>query len=129
MKRKCVLMILALVVIFGSVSVASAYASAANVHTSRTSNTSADVRADISYSTTVDTSTTKLTLQEKYNGSWRTATGVPVKIVSKTGKNNFTFTLVYTFTLVKGKVYRIKAEYSSKAGSSGLNVTRYTGTF
>lgn len=129
MKRKCVLMILALVVIFGSVSVASAYGASANVHTNRTSNTSANVRADISYGTTVDTSTTKLTLQEKYNGSWRTATGVPVKIVSKTGKNNFTFTLTYVFTLTKGKVYRIKAEYSSKSGSSELKITRYTGTF
>lgn len=129
MKRKCVLLILALVVVFGSVSVASAYGSAANVHTNRTSNTSVDVRADVTYSVPVDTCTIKLTLQEKYNGSWRTATGVPVKIVSKTGKKDYSFTLIYKFTLLKGKVYRIKANYSSEAGSSGLNVTRYTGAF
>lgn len=129
MRRKVVLLILALVVVFGSVSVVSAYTAAANVNTNRTSNTSATIRADIAYSTNVDTCTIKLTLQEKYNGSWRTATGVPVKIVSKTAKKDRSFTLVYKFTLVKGKVYRIKADYSSEAGSSGLNITRYTGSF
>lgn len=129
MKRKCVLMILALVVIFGSVSVASAYAASANVYTERTSNTSADVRADIIYNTTVDTCTIKLTLQEKYNGAWRTATGVPVKVVLKNSKSGYRFSLSYTFTLLKGKVYRIKAEYSSTAGDTSSKITRYTGSF
>lgn len=129
MKRKFVLVLLALVMVFGSVSVVSAYSGAANVYTNRTSNTSATVFADISYSTTVDTCTIKMTLQEKYNGSWRTATGVPVKTVTKTGKNDYSFYLSYKFTLVKGKVYRIKAEYSSKAGSSSVGLTRYTGSF
>lgn len=129
MRRKVVLLILALVVVFGSVSVVSAYSAAANVYTERTSNTSANVRADILYTTTVDTCKIKLTLQEKYNGSWRTATGVPVKTVSKTSKKGYSFTLAYKFTLVKGKVYRIKAEYSSESGTSGLTVTRYTGSF
>lgn len=129
MKRKFVLVLLALVMVFGSVSVVSAYTAAGNVHTSRTSNTSADIYANILYNTTVDTSTIKLTLQEKYNGSWRTATGVPVKTVSKTAKKDSSFVLVYTFTLVKGKVYRIKADFLSKAGSSSLNLTRYTGSF
>lgn len=129
MKRKFVLVLLALVMVFGSVSVVSAYAAAADVYTNRTSNTSASVAADVIYSTTVDTCTIKLTLQEKYNGSWRTATGVPVKTVSKTGKKARSFDLVYRFTLVKGKVYRIKAEFSSEAGSSGLKLSRYTGSF
>lgn len=129
MKRKCVLLILALVVVFGSVSVASAYAAVANVNTNRTSNTSASVRADILYGVDVDTCTIKLTLQEKYNGSWRTATGVPVKTVIQTWKKGYTYTLAYKFTLVKGKVYRIKAVYSSKAGSSEQTITRCTGSF
>lgn len=129
MKRKFVLVLLALVMVFGSVSVVSAYGAAGDVHTNRTSNTSANVAANILYSTTVETCTIKLTLQEKYNGSWRTATNVPVKTVSKTAKNDCSFTLVYKFTLVKGKVYRIKADFSSKAGSSSLNLTRYTGSF
>lgn len=129
MKRKCVLLILALVVVLGSVSVASAYGAAANVNTNRTSNTSATVRADILYGTDVDNCTIQLTLQEKYNGSWRTATGVPVKTVIKKWNKGDSFTLVYKFTLVKGKVYRIKAVYSSQAGSSGQTITRYTGSF
>lgn len=129
MKRKFVLVLLALVMVFGSVSIVSAYGAAGNVYTNRTSNTSATVRADILYGTTVDTSTIKLTLQEKYNGSWRTATGVPVKTVSKTEKKDSSFTLAYRFTLLKGKVYRIKADFSSKAGSSSLNLARYTGSF
>lgn len=129
MKRKFVLVLLALVMVFGSVSVVSAYGAAANVHTNRTSNTSASVRADVTYSTLIDANTTKLTLQEKYNGSWRTATGVPVKTVSQTGRNDYSFTLVYKFTLVKGKVYRIKADFSSQSGSSALKLSRYTGSF
>lgn len=129
MKRKFVLVLLALVMVFGSVSVVSAYGGAGNVYTNRTSNTSANVAADITYGTKVDTSTIKLTLQEKYNGSWRTATGVPVKTVTKNGRNDYSFSLYYTFTLVKGKVYRIKAEFSSTAGSSSLKLSRYTGSF
>lgn len=129
MKRKFVLVLLALVMVFGSVSVVSAYGAAADIYTNRISNTSANVDADVIYNTTVDTCTIKLTLQEKYNGSWRTATGVPVKTVSKTGKKVCSFDLFYKFTLVKGKVYRIKAEFSSKKGSSGLNLSRYTGSF
>lgn len=129
MKRKFVLVLLALVMVFGSVSVVSAYGASGNVYTNRTSNTSADVRADIFYSTTVDTSTIKLILQEKYNGSWRTATGVPVKTVTKNAKKGSSFTLSYKFTLLKGKVYRIKAEFSSTAGSSSLKLSRYTGSF
>lgn len=129
MKRKFVLVLLALVMVFGSVSVVSAYGAAGDVYTNRTSNTSANVAANILYSTTVDTCTIKLTLQEKYNGSWRTATNVPVKTVSKTAKNGCSFTLVYKFTLAKGKVYRIKANFSSKAGSSSLDLSRYTGSF
>lgn len=129
MKRKFVLVLLALVMVFGSVSVVSAYGASGNVYTNRTSNTSASVAANILYNTTVDTCTIKLTLQEKYNGSWRTATNVPIKTVSKTEKKDASFTLAYKFTLIKGKIYRIRADFSSKAGSSSLNLTRYTGSF
>ncbi|MCI8645944.1 MAG: hypothetical protein HFE76_03875 [Firmicutes bacterium] len=129
MKRKCVLMILALVVIFGSVSVASAYAGAGNIHVSRTSNTSASVSADISYTKVLTSCTNTITLQEKYNGSWRTATGVPVKTVTKTKHNTRTLALPYTFTLVKGKVYRVKAVFTSQDGSTSKVITCHSGTF
>lgn len=129
MKRKGLIFVLALTIIFGSVSIASAYTSAANINTNRTSNTSANVRADITYNTTVDTCTIKMTLQEKYNGSWRTATGVSTKTVSKTKKKVTGLTLAYKFQLAKGKVYRVKTQFISKKGSSGITTTRYTGSF
>lgn len=129
MKRKCLFLVIALVLVFGSVSVVSAYSSAATVSAARTSNTSARVSADIRYTTTVDTCTNKMTLQEKYNGSWRTATGVSVKTVSRTKSNVSTLNFPYTFTLVKGKVYRIKAVFTSKKGSSSVSRTCYSSVF
>lgn len=128
-KRRCILVVLALVIVFGSVSVVSAYTSSTNIHVNRTSNTSARVSADIFYNTRIDKCTAKITLQEKYKGSWRTATGVPVKTVSRTKTNVWTLTLPYTLTLVKGKVYRIKAVFTSKKGTTSITKTCYSGAF
>lgn len=128
-KRRCVLIVLALVIVFGSVSVVSAYTSSSNIYVNRTSNTSARVSADISYNTRVDKCTAKITLQEKYNGSWRIATGVPVKTVSRTKVNVRALSLPYTLTLVKGKIYRIKAVFTSKKGTTSITKTCYSGTF
>lgn len=128
-KRRCLLAVLALVIVFGSVSVASAYSSAAEVYTNRTSNTSARAIADIIYTDTVSTATIKMTLQEKYNGSWRTATNVPVKTVSKTKSKTSGFSLSYTFTLKKGKVYRVKSAFTSKKGTTTKTLTLNSGAF
>lgn len=129
MKRKCLFLVIALVLVFGSVSVVSAYTTAATVNANRTSNTSANVSADVTYSSVVDSCTIKITLQEKYNGSWRTATGVSVKTVSRTKANTRSLSLPYTFKLVKGKVYRIKGVFTSKKGTSSVSRTLYSGTF
>ncbi len=128
-KRRCFLVILALVIVFGSVSVVSAYTSIATVATNRISNTSGRVSADISYSSVLDSCTNKITLQEKYNGTWRTATGVPVKTVSRTKSNVRTLVLPYTFTLIKGKVYRAKCVFTSKKGSTTRTKTVYSNSF
>lgn len=128
-KRRCFLVVLALVIVFGSVSVVSAYTGTATLYTNRTSNTSARVSADITYTRTVKSVKTKITLQEKYNGSWRTATGVPVKTVSKTNSNVTGLVLPYTLTLVKGKVYRIKAVFTNVYGSTTTSQTAYSGAF
>lgn len=128
-KRRCFLVVLALVIVFGSVSVVSAYTSSYEVYVNRTSNTSAHTSADITYGVTVDSATNKMTLQEKYNGSWRTATGVSVKTVSRTKSNIRALTLPYTFTLAKGKVYRIKATFTSKKNGSTVTKTLYSNTF
>lgn len=128
-KRRCFLVVLALVIVFGSVSVVSAYTYSATVSTKRISNTSARVSADITYSTAVTSCTNKITLQEKYNGSWRTATGVPVKTVSRTKSKVYTLVLPYTFTLTKGKVYRVKSVFTSNKGSTTTSRTVYSGAF
>ncbi len=128
-KRRLVIAILALVVVFGSVSVASAYTTFATVSTNRTSNTSATVVGLVDHTTTVKTATIKLTLQEKYNGSWRIATGVPVRTVSQTKSNTAGFTLPYNFTLKKGKVYRIKGVFISKKNTETKTNTVYSGAF
>ncbi len=128
-KRRCLLAVLALVIVFGSVSVASAYTTVAEVRTSRTSNTSGRIISDVTYSTIVTTATIKMTLQEKYNGAWRTATGVPVKTVSQTKTNTRGFRLPYTLSLKKGKIYRIKSAFTSKKGTSTKTFTLYSGAF
>ena len=129
MKRRCLFVVLALVVVFGSVSIVSAYTGTADLFVDRTSNTSASTSASIFYNTTVSSCTAKITLQEKYNGSWRTATGVPVKTVSRTKTNVSSLRLPYTFTLVKGKVYRIKAVFSSTKSSTTVSRTYYSAAF
>ena len=53
MKRRCLFVVLALVVVFGSVSVASAFTHIGNINAARTSNTSASIRASIDYSKTL----------------------------------------------------------------------------
>lgn len=128
-KRRCFLVVLALVIVFGSVSVVSAYTSSSEVYVNRISNTSARTSADITYSVPVTSATNKITLQEKYNGSWRTATGIPVKTVSRTQSNVRTVILPYTFKLVKGKVYRIKATFTSKKNGSSITKTLYSTVF
>ena len=73
MKRKFVLIVLALVLAFGAVSVVNAKTVTATINTNRTSNTSATITANANFDGVKDSCTCKITLQEKYNGSWRQA--------------------------------------------------------
>ena len=129
MKRKFVLIVLALVLAFGAVSVVSAKVTSATINTNRLSNTSANITASASFNGTKDSCLCKLTLQEKYNNSWRTARNVPVKIVSRTKNNASSITLMYKFTLLKGKVYRIKAYFKDTKGSTTTTSTYYSSSF
>lgn len=67
--------------------------------------------------------------QEKYNGAWRNATGVPVKIYRKTITNSYSISAARTFTLVKGKVYRAKIRFVDTNSTGTYYKTRYTGSF
>lgn len=129
MKRKFVLLVLVLVLAFGAVSVVNAEVASATIAVDRLSNTSSSVSARAGFDGLKDSVTCTLTLQEKYNGSWRTATGVSKKTVSLTKKNTATILLSTKFTLVKGKVYRIKAKFTDKDGSRTTSSTYYSGSF
>ena len=129
MKRRFMFIVLALVLVFGSVSVVSAAVTTASINANRTSNTSATVAAHANFNRTADSCTCKMTLQEKYNGSWRTATGVSTKTASRTKENSSSILYAYHFTLVKGKVYRVKVTFTDKKGSSTAKSTYYSGSF
>lgn len=129
MKRKFVLIVLALVLAFGAVSVVNAEVASATLSTDRTSNTSATVSASAGFDGIKDSITCTITLQEKYNGSWRKATGVTKKTASMTKKNTGSILFATKFTLVKGKVYRIKAKFTDKKGSRTTSSTYYSGSF
>lgn len=129
MKRKFVLIVLALVLAFGAVSVVNAEVTSATLSTNRTSNTSANVSASASFDGVKDSITCTITLQEKYNGSWRKATGVTKKSASMTRKSSGSILFPTKFTLIKGKVYRIKVKFTDKKGSRTTSSTYYSGSF
>lgn len=129
MKRKFVFIILALVIVFGSVSVASASVINASINTNRTSNTAANISASATFNGVRDSCSCTITLQEKYNGAWRTAVGVPVKTVTRNKTKVASILLSYKYTLIKGKVYRAKATFKDKKGSTTTTSTYYSGSF
>lgn len=129
MKRKFVLIVLTLVLAFGAVSVVNAKVIAAEINTNRTSNTSATITASADFDGVKDSCTCKITLQEKYNGSWRKATGVTKKTASLTKSNCAGILFSTKFTLVKGKVYRAKVTFTDKKGSRSVTSTYYSGSF
>lgn len=96
---------------------------------SRYSGTSGKVSASASFDRKATTASCTIALQEKYNGSWRAATGIPVKIYSKTVYDSYSITAARTFTLVKGKVYRAKISVIDKNSAGTHFKTLYTGSF
>ncbi|MGN0704538.1 MAG: hypothetical protein ACI4LD_08255, partial [Lentihominibacter sp.] len=80
----------------------------------RYSSTSGNISASASFDRKATSASCTITLQEKYNGSWRTATNVPVKIYKKTVSSANTISASRTFTLVKGTVYRAKICFIDK---------------
>lgn len=100
-----------------------------SVGASRISSTKGSVSAYGSFNTKATKATCTITLQEKYNGSWRTATNVPVKTYIKTVYNSFAVSASKTFTLNSGKVYRAKITFSDTNSSGTHSTIRYTGSF
>ena len=100
-----------------------------SVSADRTSNTKADVSAYATFNKTATTASCTIFLQEKYNGSWRTATGLSTTSYTKTvyGKNSIS--AGKTFTLISGKVYRAKIVFQDTNSSGTYYKTVYTGSF
>ena len=101
----------------------------ANVGVSRKSSTSGSVSAHASFNKKATKATCTITLQEKYNGSWRTATNIPVVSYVKTVYDSYTITASRTFTLNSGKVYRAKAVFIDTNSSGTYSKTYYSGSF
>ena len=95
----------------------------------RLSNTSASASASASFDGIKDSVKCTMTLQEKYNGSWRKATGVSKTSATKSKTDTSVILFSTKFTLKKGKVYRIKAKFTDKKGSRTTSSTYYSGSF
>lgn len=108
-----------------NIGIAPASVATSNIGTSRYSSTSGNVSAYASFNKVSSKATCTITLQEKYNGSWRTATGLPVKSYIKTVYNKDYIAASKTFTLKSGTVYRAKVVFND--GSSIK--TSYSGAF
>lgn len=95
----------------------------------RTSNTKATVTAYALFTGTASKAVCQIFLQEKYNGSWRSATGLSTNSYSKTVYNENSIAAAKTFTIKKGKVYRAKIVFIDTIKGSTSIKTRYTGSF
>lgn len=100
-----------------------------NVGTTRHSSTSGTITAYATFTSTASKSVCVIYLQEKYNGSWRTATGLGTTSYTKTAYNTNSISAGKTFTLKSGKVYRGKVVFTDVINGVTSIKTRYTGSF
>ncbi|MDO5414539.1 MAG: hypothetical protein Q4F78_03645 [Bacillota bacterium] len=100
-----------------------------SIGATRNSATSGTVEAYALFSGTASKAVCQIFLQESYNGSWRTATGLTTTSYSKTVYNANSITAGKTFTLKSGKVYRAKIVFADTIGGTTYTKTRYTGSF
>lgn len=100
-----------------------------SISADRTSSTSGNVNAYAAFSGTATKAVCQIYLQESYNGSWRSATGLPSNSYSKTVYNANSITAGKTFTLKSGKTYRAQIVFTDTIGGTTYTKTRYTGSF
>lgn len=100
-----------------------------SISADRTSSTKGTVSAYAAFSGTATKAVCQIFLQESYNGSWRTATGLSTTSYSKTVYNTNSITANKTFTLISGKTYRAKIVFADTIGGTTYTKTRYTGAF
>lgn len=100
-----------------------------SISADRLSNTSGTVSAYARFTTTASKAVCYIYLQEKYNGSWRTATGLGTTSYVRTSYNCNSISAGKTFTLISGKVYRAKIVFADTINGTLSTKTRYTGSF
>lgn len=100
-----------------------------SVGTTRHNSTSGTVNAYATFTSKASKAVCVIYLQEKYNGSWRTATGLGTTLYTKTAYNCKSITAGKTFTLKSGKVYRAKVVFTDVINGVTSIKTRYTGSF
>ncbi len=99
------------------------------VNTDRLTKTSGKVSTYASFSGAASRAVCTITLQEKYNGSWRTATGLGTISYTKTAYNTKSISAGKTFTLISGKTYRAKVRFTAVIGGTTYATTHYSGAF
>lgn len=100
-----------------------------DVGASRISSTSGSVSAYANFDQKAAKATCTIILQEKYNGSWRTATGLPAYSYVKSASNTYSIAASKTFTLKSGTTYRAKVVFTDTNSGGTYTKTRYTGAF
>jgi len=103
--------------------------STSSIGATRHSATSGTVEAYATFTGTASKAVCIIYLQEKYNGSWRAATGLGTTSYTKTAYNTKSISAGKTFTLKSGKVYRAKIVFNDVIGGVTSTQTRYTGSF
>lgn len=100
-----------------------------SIGTTRHSSVSGTVNAYAAFTAKASRAVCTIYLQEKYNGSWRAATGLGTTSYTKTAYNCNSITAAKTFTLISGKVYRAKVVFTDVIDGDTSIKTRYTGSF
>ena len=108
---------------------ANAKTTTSSIGSTRNSSTKATVSAYGSFDKKATRAACAITLQEKYNGSWRSATGLSKKTHTKVEYNTYSIATSYKFTVKSGKVYRARIVFTDKNSSGEHLRVRYTGAF
>lgn len=123
-KRIMICTLLVFVLVFSTTATSFASITSARLGATRHSNTSATATASATFSPLAYKCSVTMTLQEKHNGSWRKATGVPVRTVKRTKRDTTCILISYKFKLKKGKVYRTKVKFNSRDTKNGKSTPR-----
>lgn len=99
------------------------------VGASRISSTKGSVSANASFNTKATKATCTITIQVKNNGTWKTASDLPIYSYVKTERNTYSIIASKTFTLKSGKTYRAKVVFSDTNSNGTYSKTHYTGSF